>query len=55
MLSMSDASYTPSSLVPVLIIGSEKKITDKLHFSLEGGAGSTAGFSIFTVNVNYLF
>jgi len=39
----------------VLIIGSEKKITDKLHFSLEGGTGSTAGFSIFTVNVNYLF
>jgi uncharacterized protein with FMN-binding domain len=55
MLSMSDTSSTSSSVIPVLIIGSEKKITDKLHFSLEGGTGSTAGFSIFAVNVNYLF
>lgn len=54
-LDMSSSSNLSSVIRPILIIGTEKKISDQWSYTLEAGPGSTVGFSIFSINVNYQY
>jgi hypothetical protein len=54
-LAMNPSSTTIEAVYPIILVGTERKIDKHLSYSIEGGPGSTVGYTMFTANLNYKF